>query len=323
MHTVTRLSLNHAYLTRLAELNGMSVPSDPEALSNHVVLNQLRFHYLTWGDPQNPAILFLHGGNQSARTWDLVCAALSEEFFCVALDQRGHGESEWSKSGAYGLDDHKADIEALVEHLCLDDFLLIGMSMGCLNALAFAATNADKLRGMVAIDAGPYITTAGGNEIIQFVAQNQYLDSYEAFVAAALKFNPSRKTEFLRESLKNTVIQLADGRWTWKADRRFAVSMQSMRDQLAILERQISSISCPVLVLRGALSRVLSQADAQRFADLLQNGRVKVIENAGHSVQGDNPASLLQEILAFAQSIRSSKSSTRVNSGTVDHGKTR
>src|SRR5262245_49859397 len=58
----------------------------------------MRFHYLDWGTRGRPPMVFLHGGGLNVHTWDLVCAALKPERHCIALDQRGHGDSEWSPS---------------------------------------------------------------------------------------------------------------------------------------------------------------------------------------------------------------------------------
>ena len=77
-----------------------------------------------------PPVVFLHGGGLNAHTWDLVCAALRRERHCVALDQRGHGESEWSPEMDYATESHAADVGAFVDALKLERFVLVGMSLG-------------------------------------------------------------------------------------------------------------------------------------------------------------------------------------------------
>ena len=85
-----------AHLATLAEHCGIAIEKPSAPSRHHVILGERRFHYVAWGRRGCPPILFLHGGNQSARRWDLICLALSARFHCVALDQRGHGESEGS-----------------------------------------------------------------------------------------------------------------------------------------------------------------------------------------------------------------------------------
>ena len=200
-----------AHLQRLAAL--AQVPAEAVALPrhHHVILAERRFHYVEWGERGSPPILFLHGGNQSARTWDVVCMALAPWFHCVALDQRGHGQSEWSYEFDYTPEASAGDIEHLIAHLGWSKFVIVGMSMGCLNAMCYAASHADQLDAFVAVDAGPYIEGAGGSEIIDFVQANRSHATLDDFVTAALRFNPRRNAQFLRHSLRHTVRQMADG----------------------------------------------------------------------------------------------------------------
>jgi esterase len=282
-----------AHLRRLAAL--AKVPAEAVGLPrhHHVVLGERRFHYVEWGREGTPPILFLHGGNQSARTWDVVCMALAPRFHCIALDQRGHGLSEWSYEFDYSPEASAGDVAHLVDHLRWPRFALVGMSMGCLNGMSYAASNAARLAGFVAVDAGPYIESAGGAEIIDFVQANRTHGSLDDFVAAAVKFNPRRNPDFLRHSLRHTVRQNADGTFAWRSDRRQPLKLDAMLAWLEHSRTLLPRITCPTLVIRGAESNILTEEGATRFARELPNGRTVTVPNAGHTVQGDNPAGLL------------------------------
>ncbi len=93
-----------------------------------MVLRRMRFHYLDWGG-DGEVILFLHGGGLTAHTWDVLCLALRDEYHCLALDQRGHGDSEWSADLEYGIDEHAADIQAFVDELGSRTLTLVGQSL--------------------------------------------------------------------------------------------------------------------------------------------------------------------------------------------------
>src|SRR5580700_4031257 len=105
------------------------LPQDHE-----VKVGQMRLHYLDWGNEHLPPILFLHGGALTAHTWDLCCLALRDEFHCLALDQRGHGESDWSPESDYSIAAQRQDIKAFVDRIGLDRFVLVGMSLGAINS---------------------------------------------------------------------------------------------------------------------------------------------------------------------------------------------
>src|ERR1043166_3658401 len=113
--------------------------------SHEFHLGRMRFHYLDWGNKQLPTIVFLHGGALTAHTWDLVCLAMRDDFHCVALDQRGHGDTDWAHDGDYSIGAALADTKGFVDHLGLDRFILVGMSLGAINSLAFAVAHPERL----------------------------------------------------------------------------------------------------------------------------------------------------------------------------------
>src|SRR5262245_28363443 len=297
----TNAALGH--LRRLAALNGIGAADATLPHSHHVVLRGRRFHYLDWGGVDRPPMLFLHGGNQSAHTWDIVCLALSRAYHCVALDQRGHGDSEWSYELDYRPEAHAQDIAQLVAHLGWRQFVIVGMSMGCLNAMQYAAAHAETLAGFVAVDAGPYIERAGGDAIVDFVEANKSHSSLEEFIAAAMRFNTRRQPELLRYSLTHTVRQMADGSFAWRADRRQPVQVEAIERWLDGARLLLPRITCPVLVIRGAESGVLSEEGMLRFARELPNARHVTIANAGHTVQGDNPKAFIAAVIRFAEDL--------------------
>ena len=294
----TPADTERTHLRRVAETAGLKAEIVLPR-HHHAVLGNRRFHYVEWGERDRPPLLFLHGGNQSARTWDAVCLTLADRYHCVALDQRGHGESEWSYEGHYEPAHHADDIAALVAHLGWTRFVLIGMSMGCINGLTYAARQPDSLTGFVAVDAGPFITMDGGRAIADFVQGNLAHPSLEGFVEAARRFNPKRRPELLRHSLTHTVRQQADGNWSWKADRRFKLDFDRMAANLRTLEDAAPSLACPALVMRGAQSPVMDEAQQRRFVDLLPDGHAATVPDAGHTIQGDNPKGFVDALQPF------------------------
>ncbi len=287
-----------SHLSRVADVAGLTLEVQLPTHC-HVLLNDRRFHYVEWGNAGNPPLLFLHGGNQSARTWDIVCLALAKDFHCIALDQRGHGDSEWSYEGHYAPEDHREDISALIDHFGWDSFSLIGMSMGGLNALSYAAHNWRKLKALVCVDVGPFVQMNKSKELVSFVETNGAPQSFDQFVTAALAHNPRRKEELLRHSLTHTTRKLADGNWTWKADRRKKLDLNDMQMHLDRLADECRQIQCPTLVVRGEQSPTFSGEDAERFVSLLVDGTHVTVPNAGHTVQGDNPKGLIDELRNF------------------------
>src|SRR6476619_1531585 len=98
---------------------GISHAPDTPYRSRNIVLRQLRFHFLDWGASDAPAVVLLHGGQQSAHSWDLVSLHLAQRFRVLALDQRGHGDSEWARDVSYSNHEMSLDAEAFIGTLGL------------------------------------------------------------------------------------------------------------------------------------------------------------------------------------------------------------
>lgn len=266
---------------------------------HHVIVGSMRLHYLDWGG-SGPPILFLHGGGLNAHTWDFVAAMLRGRYRCVALDQRGHGDSEWSPVIDYRIAAQVSDIEGFIERIGLQRPILAGQSMGGLNSIAYATRHSDRMRAMVIVDVAPEISDSGAERIRDFSATPE-LDSPQAFLERAVKFNPIRDPAVLRRSLYYNLRETPAGKWVFKHDqrRRSDDAMRSFSEERACLASEISKITCPTLVVRGALSDVLTDAAAEKFARSLPDGRWARVEKSGHNVQGDNPRGLLDAMLAF------------------------
>jgi len=104
---------------------GISHTPGVRYVSRNVVLRQLRFHFLEWGEPGTPSIVLLHGGHQSAHSWDLVSLHLAQHFHVLALDQRGHGDSEWARDVSYTNHEMSLDAEAFISAIGLRRPLLM------------------------------------------------------------------------------------------------------------------------------------------------------------------------------------------------------
>jgi pimeloyl-ACP methyl ester carboxylesterase len=299
----TSEQIDHLKLS--AEHAGLELPAVELPESHHLVVGRMRLHYLDWGTKSRHPILFLHGGGLNAHTWDLVCLMLRDRYHCLALDQRGHGDSEWEPTADYRFDAQVADLEGFIEKLKLTRPLLVGHSMGGFAAMGYAIRHAASMAGLVLVDIAPEISMTGSLRIRDFIKQDRELDSVEDFVEKALKFNPMRNRQLLRRSLLHNLRQLPNGKWTWKHDpNRMPKNFEHERDERRdMIKDNAQNITCPTLVLRGARSDVLSDDNARDFAASVPNGRWLRVENAGHTIQGDNPRALLEVLDPFLADI--------------------
>ncbi|MGE3784935.1 MAG: alpha/beta fold hydrolase, partial [Alphaproteobacteria bacterium] len=203
--------------------------------------------------------------------------------------------------GDYSIAAQVGDARGFIDRMGLDNFVLVGMSMGAINALAYAVNHSDRLSHLVIIDAGPEMRRPGSSRIRDFVNDVADVVSIEAIIERALQFNPRRDPNILRRSLMHNLRQQPDGSWRWKYDRsRFQrLNQEAHREERARLADGLAAIACPTLVVRGGESDVFHDEDAERLAARLPNGRWIKIARAGHTVQGDNPKDLVAELRRF------------------------
>jgi esterase len=290
----------HDHLKTTAVRAGFSFDEVVLPEEHRVAANGLGFRYLDWGTKGQRPILFLHGGALTAHTWDLCCLALRDEYHCMALDQRGHGDSDWAPDANYSIAAQREDVKGFTEAIGLNQFVLVGMSMGAINGLAYAITYPETLSALVLIDAGPDVRRRGSSRIRDFVNGGAKPESLDAIIERALSFNPRRDPQILRRSLMHNLRRQEDGNWVWKYDRR---RFQQMGEAHAA-ERQgladgLARVTCPTLVVRGAESDVFHEEDGERLAQRLPDGRFITIPRAGHTVQGDNPKDLAAALHDF------------------------
>ena len=295
-----------------AKAAGIAPPAIVQPSDHEVSLGGMRFHYLDWGNAHLPHVVLLHGGSLTAHTWDMSALLLRDRYHLVALDQRGHGDSEWTPRVE---DDTSAlmieDTRAFLEQLGYDQLTLVGMSMGGINALQYAAgqhaaSHPERLAALVIVDVGPEVMRAGVIEMEQFAQATETLARFEDFLEQAITFNPDRPVEHLRYSLTHALKQTADG-WTWKNDRR-----ERPKPDEAVLQRDraargealwaaVRAIEAPTLLMRGAESKILSAEHAQAVVAAMAHAELVEIPRARHTVQGDNPADFARALDAFLQ----------------------
>jgi len=266
------------------------------AADHTTTLNGLRFHFLDWGTRGEPAMLLLHGGAQTAHSWDEVAPDLARDHHVLGLDQRGHGDSEWAPGGRYRRDDFVADMRAFLDDRDWRAATIVALSLGGLNSMAFAATHAERVTGLVVVDVAPTIASAGSQAIrAQLVARD--FASLEEAVERAHAFNPRRSLTNLRERLQHSLRQQPDGRWGYKYDP--AIGSGGLEADFERLWEQVRTLRCPTLLVRGAESPILARETAARFVREVPGSAVVEVPGAGHSVMGDNPSGFISAIRPF------------------------
>ena len=285
-----------------ARAMGVRFANDNAPQDKFVTANGMRFHYLEWGSAANPPMLLLHGFAQTCHSWDFVALGFSDDYRVIVLDQRGHGDSDWAADGDYSPETQQNDISAVVSEIGLEDFTLMGLSMGGRNSFTYAANNPDRVRALVIVDAGPQNMQQGTQNIRNFVQQDDELDSVDAFVERVLKYNPRRPPEQIRGSIMHNLKQIPNGKWTWKYDKRLRRPGRRMGSDPETEKRlwgYLEALQCPTLLVRGGASDIIAMDTADKMHAVIPNSQLAAIEGAGHLVMGDSPAGFQRAVTEF------------------------
>jgi len=266
----------------------------------------LKLHYQEWGDPKSPPILMLHGFGVSGHMFDEFADRVKDRYRLIALDQRGHGDSEWSEPGDYTREAFVKDVEGFRKALKLDRFILVGHSMGGLNAVSYTAEHPEHVSALILVDVGPEAAKEGVDNIVRFTQGPDELE-FEEFVELAHRFNQRRTIENIRERMRHRLKQSESGKYTWKFDKRFRqpdtplkIGSDLTNDQVWQLYRDIT---VPTLLVRGAESDVLTPETAERAIREMRRARLRVVPGAGHSVPGDNPDDFSAAVTEFLSDV--------------------
>lgn len=262
--------------------------------SRNVGIDGLTFHYADWGGSGSPLVM-LHGLSGHARTWDHTAAALTDRYHVLALDQRGHGDSDWAPR--YGLRPMAQDLLGFLDALDLRTVTLMGLSMGGLVSFVFGAAHPDRVARMVIMDIGPEIAPAGSANVASGLAAKDVFSSEDEAFAQARAANPRPTDTSLRHRLTHNLRPLPDGTLTFKYDKELRRNPSALfdhtRDELWAAWR---SLTCPVLLVRGADSDVLAADTAQRMLADNPNVSFASIPDCGHSITLDSPDGLLEVV---------------------------
>lgn len=254
------------------------------------------------------SVLLLHGGGQTRHSWRATGRRLAESGWAtLALDARGHGDSDWAPDGDYGSAAHARDIAEVAAQL-EDRPVLVGASMGGLAALAAQAADPTLARALVLVDITPTSEPAGIEHIHNFMRQGlDGFDTLDDALAAVIAYNPNRQRPPRKEGLKKNLRE-RDGRWYWHWDPRlideddYRVDSEEMRTAQA--REQARHITVPTLLIRGAQSDIVGDRGVAELLELIPGARHVDVSGAGHMVGGDDNDVFTDELRAFLGELR-------------------
>ncbi len=284
-----------------------TVAAQPEPTSRFSEINGLKLHYLDWGgDEAKHTFLLLHGGAAHAHWWDGVAPPLTPFGRVLALDFRGHGQSQWPEPPVYGPAVYIEDLKKFIEQLGTR-VIVAGHSMGGAVAQWTAAERPDLLKALIIVDAPPGRPPLWRRLVWRWSRKVQggtrpELDSAESLTR---KFRLSPPGTYLSpQALSRLALsgaeQMPNGRWTFRFDPE---TRAWRRMKVPPHQPRLRRITTPTLILRGAESTMVRRWTARSMHRKIAGSVFREIPRAFHHVPLDNPSGTAAAIVEFVESI--------------------
>ncbi|MGB3485664.1 MAG: alpha/beta hydrolase [Mycobacterium sp.] len=248
-----------------------------------------------------PTILMLHGGGQNRYSWKKTGQILADRgFTVVAVDTRGHGDSDRSPGADYELETLTADVHAVIEAIGTP-VVIIGASMGGLTGiLAAHEAGPQRVEKLVLVDVVPRFEKTGSARIREFMLNHIHgFDSLEAAAAAVAEYLPHRVKPSNPQGLEKN-LRHRDGRWHWHWDPAFLTKPgDDPFERTEKLEAAAEALEIPLLLIRGQLSDVVSTEGVNDFLRKVPHAEFVELSGAGHTAAGDDNDAFSDAVVQF------------------------
>ncbi len=262
---------------------------------------------------KGPPVLLLHGGGQTRHAWRKTNETIAKlGRVAYAVDQRGHGDSEWIKDGAYSFPDFAADAVALSDRLKERTGarpVAVGASLGGIASMLAEGNHNNTFSALVLVDITPRVDLDGVAKVQGFMrshAQEGFASVAEAADAVAA-YLPHRPRPRSNEGLKKNLRLHPDGRWRWHWDPRFLDGRRRVgpggNETEALLVDAARRIKIPALLVRGASSELVQEKHARDFLELVPQATYVDVSGARHMVAGDRNDQFASAIKSFLSSL--------------------
>ena len=270
-----------------------------------------------WGHASDEAgtVVLLHGGGQTRHSWKSAGVVLAKAgLHVVALDFRGHGDSDWSPELNYGLGVLRDDVLAVIDQIEQAGVgaqgrarepgrvVLVGASLGGMTSLLVAQAAPERIRSLVLVDIVTRLEPAGVARIRDFMlgAPDGFGTLQEAAEAVAA-YLPHRRRDTNLAGLRKNLRLRADGRWHWHWDpaQFWSERSPSADEVVAMLVAAAAAVHCPTLLVHGRKSDIVSDEGIEHFRTLLDHVEIVRLDDAAHTAAADDNDTFAEVVVEF------------------------
>lgn len=253
------------------------------------------------GASGRPTVLMLHGGGQNRHSWHRTGQTLAADgFHVVALDSRGHGDSDRAEGSGYSLESLTEDVLRVIDAIGRP-VAVVGASLGGLTGIAVAEkAGPERVSKLVLVDIVPRSEPRGVTRILEFMTG--HMDGFDTLDDAAdaiAAYLPQRDRPTSVAGLTKNLRE-REGRWYWHWDPTFLDKrdIEEFMD-VDVMEQAAASLAIPILLIRGKLSDVVSVEAVEDFLGKVPGAELVELSNAGHTAAGDDNDAFSDAVVRF------------------------
>lgn len=246
-----------------------------------------RIGYAEWGPRDAPVLVCVHGLTRNGRDFDVLAERLSDRYRVVCPDMIGRGRSDFAVDVAqYDFAQYVSDCVTLIARLDVEELSWLGTSMGGLIGMVMASIPGNAIRRLVLNDVGPVVGAAGVARIASDIGGDPTFTDFEhgerVLRQRSSEFGPHSDEQF-RFLSRHYVVQ-RQGRWTFHYDPRIGqAAREAVKKAAPPLWPVYDAIRCPVGVLRGERSDILSAETAREMTRRGPKARLEEVPGIGHA----------------------------------------
>ena len=276
----------------------MSEPS-----SSFASVSGIRFHYVDWGrpsgGPDRPTLFLLHGDMRTSRSWDAVARHLCEQFHVIALDSRGHGDSEWPDSG-YSFAQRIDDLEAFADFIQLRNVVAVAHSTGAVVAAMLSERRPDFFSKLMLLEPMVVVTEAFQRMVSVRAVRPRRTWVNRDEMYDYLKRHPMTgkwRDDVIRDVVAHEAFELPDGR----LDMKWANASMDWKER----EGDYHDIRPTLRTLGKPIQFIVSDSRADSFQDVVEIAEetadfsMITIPDSAHNMYMDQPDLVADAVVRF------------------------
>jgi pimeloyl-ACP methyl ester carboxylesterase len=270
------------------------------------MVDDCSINYVSWGDSAKPGLVLLHGSNAHLEWWRPIAPLLADQFYVVAMDSSGSGNSGWRRQ--YSRSQFASEIMGVAKAAGISDkFFVVGHSFGAFNTLEAGYCFGEELAGIVMVDFAIQTEATAAEFMKMREALREkpqwptrvYDDYQQAVGRFRLVPEQSCKNPFLIDYIAEQSLREVEGGWTWKFDPAMFRNLDKGVTQTLTQTQKLQAVACPAAFIMAETSSDYSREAAQYTQQLVAG------KKPFYSIPGTFHHLMFDEPLALAMSIKS------------------